>query len=120
MTPVEPFTLNQAIMSGMLFILGLLIGMFLLAGGKWKRRYRNEVGRREALETENETLRRDAREMESLRHAAVSHPAPAMDRHAAAPVAAQVESDQTPVGSSAYRKVTPTNDGAPDVIIRRP
>ncbi len=53
------------------FLLGLFLGMAFLASPKWKRRYRDEARRREALEAENEQLRRDAREMDSLRQAAV-------------------------------------------------
>ena len=52
-------------------MLGLILGMALLASPKWKGRYRDEARRREALEAENEQLRRDARELDSLRQAAV-------------------------------------------------
>jgi hypothetical protein len=41
-----------------------------MASPKWKGRYRDEVRRREALEAENADLRKDAREMDSLRTAA--------------------------------------------------
>jgi hypothetical protein len=34
------------------FLLGFLLGGWMLAGTKWKRRYREEVTRREALERE--------------------------------------------------------------------
>jgi hypothetical protein len=46
-------------MLGLMFLLGLFLGMFLMAGGKWKRRYREEVRRRELLETENKRLLSD-------------------------------------------------------------
>src|SRR6185436_7466188 len=52
------------------FAMGLFLGMALLASPKWKRRYREEVSRREAVEAENAQLRRDASEMDSLRSAA--------------------------------------------------
>ncbi len=52
------------------FLLGLILGMAFLASPKWKRRYREEARRREELEAENKRLRRDAGEMDSLRHAA--------------------------------------------------
>jgi hypothetical protein len=49
---VTPFTTDQWVILILVFLLGLLIGMWLMAGGKWKRRYREEVTRREALERE--------------------------------------------------------------------
>jgi hypothetical protein len=58
-------------MLALLFLLGLFLGMFLTAGRKWKRRYREEVTRREQLERDNERLLREHREHESLRGAAV-------------------------------------------------
>ena len=67
---MTPFTTDQWIVLILVFLLGLLIGMFMMAGGKWKRRYRDEVRAREELERENERLRRDSREMDSLRGAA--------------------------------------------------
>jgi hypothetical protein len=65
------FTPEQWLIILFVFVLGLILGMALLASPKWKHRYRDEVRRREALEAENEQLRRDAREMDSLRQAAV-------------------------------------------------
>ncbi len=67
---MTPFTTDQWLILILVFLLGLLIGMFLMAGGKWKRQYRAEVRAREELARENEQLRRETREMESLRHAA--------------------------------------------------
>ena len=67
---MTPFTTDQWIVLILVFLLGLLIGMFMMAGGKWKRRYREEATAREELERENERLRRDGREMDSLRTAA--------------------------------------------------
>ena len=75
------FTPDQWLILLLAFVLGLVLGMALLASPKWKSRYREEVARREELETENERLRRefdserdrvrrDATEMDSLRHAA--------------------------------------------------
>jgi hypothetical protein len=64
----------------LVFLLGLLIGVFLTAGGrrKWKARYKGEADRREALEREHEQHIRAAeerekewRERDSLRGAAV-------------------------------------------------
>lgn len=44
----------QWMIVALVFVLGMLIGIFLTAGGrrKWKTRYRDETTRREALEKE--------------------------------------------------------------------
>jgi hypothetical protein len=57
----------------LVFLLGLLIGVFLTAGGrrKWKTRYKSEVDRREALEREHAEREKEWRERDSLRNAAV-------------------------------------------------
>jgi uncharacterized membrane-anchored protein YhcB (DUF1043 family) len=68
------FTVTEWAILLLVFLLGLLIGMSMLAGGKWKRRYREEAARRQELETENTRLHRDAREMDSLRHSATKAP----------------------------------------------
>jgi hypothetical protein len=56
----------------LVFILGLLIGIFVTAGGrrKWKERYRTEVDRREALERDHAEREKEWRERDSLRGAA--------------------------------------------------
>jgi uncharacterized membrane-anchored protein YhcB (DUF1043 family) len=64
------FTLDQWVIVILVFVLGLFIGMYMLAGGKWKRRYREEVRRREEMERENSRLLAESREMNSLRGAA--------------------------------------------------
>lgn len=64
------FTPDQWLILLLVFLLGLFLGMAFLASPKWKRRYREEVARREEVEAENAQLRRDAAEMESLRGAA--------------------------------------------------
>jgi type VI protein secretion system component VasK len=45
----------QWMIVALVFVLGMLIGMFLTAGGrrKWKTRYREETHRREGLEKEH-------------------------------------------------------------------
>ena len=67
----------------LVFLLGLLIGVFLTAGGrrKWKTRYNSELDRRKELELERDRRAKewDAREKEwrekdSLRAAAVKSP----------------------------------------------
>src|SRR5687768_12419281 len=73
------FTQDQWMIVALVFILGLLIGMWLTAGGrrKWKTRYKDEVTRREALEKEHrdhqadfERREKEWREQDSLRAAA--------------------------------------------------
>ncbi len=68
----------------LVFLLGLLIGVFLTAGGrkKWKTRYNSEVERRRELETAHEARSREWedrekewRERDSLRAAAARSPA---------------------------------------------
>jgi hypothetical protein len=65
------------------FLLGLLIGVFLTAGGrrKWKMRYNSEVERRRELEKAHEARthewderEKEWRERDSLRGAAVRNP----------------------------------------------
>jgi hypothetical protein len=64
----------------LVFLLGLLIGVFLTAGGrrKWKSRYRQEVDRREAIERDHaerpkdwDEREKEWRERDSLRAAAI-------------------------------------------------
>jgi C4-dicarboxylate-specific signal transduction histidine kinase len=57
----------------LVFLLGLLIGIFLTSGGrrKWKSRYQSEVDRREALERDHAEREKEWRERDSLRNAAV-------------------------------------------------
>jgi hypothetical protein len=68
---------NEWVIYALVFLLGLVIGMALMAGGKWKKRYKEEhklrleeVRRREVLEKEHESLRGRNTEMDSLRHSA--------------------------------------------------
>lgn len=74
------FTSDQWIIIALIFLLGILIGMFLTAGGrkKWKTRYHDEIARRETLEREHDERRREWderekewRERDSLRAAAL-------------------------------------------------
>lgn len=68
----------------LVFLLGLLIGVFLTAGGrrKWRTRYDTEVARRRELEKTHEdrekhwaNQEREWRERDSLRGAATRSPA---------------------------------------------
>jgi len=67
---VTLFTPDQWLIVGLVFLLGLVLGMALMAGGKWKRRYREERARAADLEAENRRLQKDSAEMDSLRQAA--------------------------------------------------
>ena len=71
---------NLWVICGLVFVLGLLVGMFLTAGGrrKWKARDRDEVDTRQSWEKRHSELQRDLdtrekewRERDSLRGAAV-------------------------------------------------
>ena len=71
---------NLWVICGLVFLLGMLVGVFLTAGGrrKWKHRFKEETSRREALERDHETRVRDMeerekewRERDSLRSAAI-------------------------------------------------
>lgn len=64
------FTPDQWLILLLAFVLGLVLGMALLASPKWKARYREEIARREEVEAENARLKREAAEMDSLRSAA--------------------------------------------------
>jgi predicted histidine transporter YuiF (NhaC family) len=67
---------NLWVICALVFLLGLLIGVFLTAGGrrKWKTRYKSEADRREALEKEHVEREKEWRERDSLRGAAVKNP----------------------------------------------
>lgn len=64
------FTINQWVFVGLIFVLGIVVGMILRGGGRWKGAYYDEVRKREALEAENRRLAKEGAEMDSLRHAA--------------------------------------------------
>lgn len=67
------FTTDQWIIVLLVFLLGLLVGGFIFAGGgrKWKHRYASEVRRREQLEITHGEREREWRERDSLREAAL-------------------------------------------------
>ena len=85
------FTQDQWLIVALVFVLGLLIGMFMTAGGrrKWKTRYREESAKREAIEREH----RDH-----------------MKRHAS----------DTNVGTRGSSRRDSDADGVPDSADRRP
>jgi len=74
------FTSDQWVILALVFLLGLLIGAFLLAGSgrKWKARYREAVREREEIEDRHREREREWderekewRERDSLRAAAI-------------------------------------------------
>ena len=83
---------NLLVMAALIFLLGLLVGVFLTAGGrrKWKTRFDSEVERRKELErTRDEREKhwaaqeKEWRERDALRDSAVrSRRDPADDRPA--------------------------------------
>ncbi|MGF1549549.1 MAG: hypothetical protein ACFBQW_03305, partial [Sphingomonadaceae bacterium] len=78
------FTLDEWIIILLVFILGLLLGMFAFAGDKWKRRYREEkrlrAGERDELDEERrlrEEIERDRDEWRArAERAEAAPPAP--------------------------------------------
>ncbi|MCH8615084.1 hypothetical protein LZ016_03040 [Sphingomonas sp. SM33] len=74
------FSQDQWFILLLVFVLGMLIGLFLTSGGrkKWKTRYNDEIERRKVLEREHAdreqhwtNQEREWRERDSLRAAAV-------------------------------------------------
>lgn len=64
---------NVWVIYALVFLLGLLVGVFLTAGGrrKWKTRYNDEVDRRRELENAHAEREKEWRERDSLRGAAL-------------------------------------------------
>lgn len=64
---------NVWVIYALIFLLGLLVGVFMTAGGrrKWKTRYNGEVDRRRELEKAHEEREKEWRERDSLRGAAL-------------------------------------------------
>ena len=120
------FTSDQWAIVALVFILGLLIGAFLTAGGrrKWKARYRDESDRREALEREHrdhraqwEAREKDYREQEAARAAAITENRrdPTVERRV---VEDRRAADRTITADPATRDSDA--DGVPDDVDRRP
>jgi hypothetical protein len=74
---------NLWVICALVFLLGILIGIFLTAGGrrKWKHRYKTEVDRREEIERDLGAKEqrwaeqeKEWRERDSLRAAAIKDP----------------------------------------------
>ncbi len=73
---------NVWVVYGLIFLLGILVGLFMTVGGrkKWKTRYYDEVERRKELETTYAETEREWRERDSLRAAAIKDRDSKIDR----------------------------------------
>ena len=80
------FTPNEWFILVLVFLLGLLLGMAAMAGNKWKRRYREEVAKRQAAEADRARFESQARQAETRAAAATT-----------TPVAAHPHRDDTPI-----------------------
>lgn len=74
------YTTDQWVIIGLIFVLGLLIGMWLTSGGrrKWKTRYNEEIAARKSLEIQNKereahwsSREKEWRDQDSRREAAL-------------------------------------------------
>ena len=59
------FNANEWLILALVFVLGLILGMAAMAGGKWKQRYREEVRKREAAEADRARLESQLRHAEA-------------------------------------------------------
>ena len=71
---MDAFSLDQWLVLLLAFLMGLFLGMAFLAGGKWKRRYKDEVRKREALEAEHRTLRDEHARLDAAHRTPVRDP----------------------------------------------
>ena len=62
---MQAFTTEQWVVIALIFLLGLILGMSIMAGGKWKRRYREEARRREEAEAERSRLESQVKHAEA-------------------------------------------------------
>ena len=122
------FTTDQWIIIGLVFLLGLLVGMWMTSGGrrKWKTRYNEEVTARKALETRDKereahwaTREKEWREETDRREAALrSAPAVAPAGRTEPHVEDRLR-DRHPGEMNAPRRDL-DRDGVPDQYDRRP
>ena len=107
---------------GLVFLLGLLVGAFLTAGGrrKWKTRYDTEIERRRELEKEHEARERhwaeqerEWREQDALRAAALK------DAERNRPVAPAAAADPRDVNRDGYVSETERKPGLKDRVLGR-
>ena len=60
-----PNTPEEWLILVLVFLLGLILGMAAMAGGKWKQRYRDEVRQRQETEAERSRLESQLRAAEA-------------------------------------------------------
>ncbi|GAA4020441.1 hypothetical protein GCM10022280_21020 [Sphingomonas swuensis] len=118
------FTTDQWVIIGLVFVLGLLIGMWLTSGGrrKWKNRYNDEVTTRKALEDKHKereahwtAQEKDWRDQDARREAALRD-RPAMRSE---PYVEDRLRDRHPDDIGGERRDL-DRDGVPDNYDRRP
>ena len=66
------FTDDQWLLIALVFLLGLILGMAIMASGKWKNRYREEVRKREAAEADRSRLESQLKHAEARTIAATA------------------------------------------------
>jgi hypothetical protein len=79
------FTTQEWVVLLLVFLFGLLLGMAMMAGGKWKTRYRDEVRKREAAEAERSRLASQLKHHET--HSDAAHARDGRDTRATTPIA---------------------------------
>lgn len=121
------FNTDQWIILGLVFVLGLLVGMWMTSGGrrKWKNRYNDEVTARKALETRDKereahwaAREKEWREETDRREAALRS-APVAPAVRSEPYADDRIRDRHPGDMAAPRRDL-DRDGVPDQYDRRP
>lgn len=123
---------NVWIIYGLVFLLGLLVGLFLTAGGrkKWKTRYYDEVDRHKATTHEHaEALKLRDRELEAERERARAAAAAAPVATATAAPAKKAgimdkmlgrDRDNDGIDDRTEARVDRDGDGVDDRVDRRP
>ncbi len=82
------FNANEWLILALVFVLGLILGMAAMAGGKWKQRYREEVRKRESAEAERGRMESQLKHAEARSIAATARdPAPVQDTRRDTPIA---------------------------------
>jgi hypothetical protein len=104
------FTTDQWMIVALVFVLGVILGMAFMASPKWKRRYREEVERREEAEAETARLRRQHDELQSLRSAADRDGARRRDSEAADQAEARRRAEDEAAAQARARRGTDAPD----------
>jgi hypothetical protein len=122
------FTTDQWIILGLVFVLGLLVGMWMTSGGrrKWKNRYNEEVTARKTLETRDKereahwaTREKEWREETDRRETAMRSAPPVAPGARTEPHVEDRIRDRHPDDVTTPRRDL-DRDGVPDNYDRRP